>query len=267
MLHQTTLAIATVLLTLLAPVTVWGQVDFLFADPPPPAPRRPDGTIDFGGKGLWEFPFVEDFALALRGAADIPFMAWSEALFEYHQSNYGKYDPELFCLPSGVGPRAMSAPYPAEFINLENPARIIVLYQGGGRIWRVIHLDGRPFPEGDALNPTYQGYSVGHWEGDTLVIETRGYNERTWLDFAGHVHTGQLVTIERMRRPDLYTMEYEATILDPGAYTAPWTIGWTIRFEENPYTFEYICQENVQYLLEMLDDFGEPFFERTEAVD
>ena len=108
---------------------------------------------------------------------------------------------------------------------------------------------------------------MGHWEGDTLVIETRGYNERTWLDFAGHVHTGQLVTIERIRRPDLYTMEYEATILDPGAYTAPWTIGWTIRFEENPYTFEYICQENVQYLLEMRDDFGEPFFERTETVD
>lgn len=260
-------AIATLIVLWLVPASASAQVDFLFADPPPPPPRLPDGTIDLGGNGYWVFPFVDDFTLALRdGISELPFLPWSEALYGYHQSNYGKYDPELRCLPPGVAPRAMASPYPAQFIHQEEPARIVVLYEGGGRIWRIIHLDGRSFPAGDLLNPTYQGYSIGHWEGDTLVVETRGYNEKTWLDYVGHVHTDRLVTVERFRRPDLYRMEYEATIIDPGAYSAPWTVGWTIDHVEDEETFEDICQENVQYLLQMEDDFGEPLFESTPGA-
>src|SRR5690606_28819988 len=118
-----------------------------------------------------------------------PFMPWSRALYDYHQANSSKYDPEGFCLPPGVAPRAMATPYPAEIVQQPERQRIIVIYEGGAHVWRMVYMDGREFPEGDALNPTYQGYSIGRWEGDTLVIETRGYNEKTWLDFAGHPHT------------------------------------------------------------------------------
>lgn len=259
-------AVGSLIVLLTLPAFASAQVDFLFADPPPRPPRNADGTIDFGGDGYWELPFLEDLRLGMPVDSVVPFLPWSAALFEYHRVTYGKYDPELRCLPPGVAPRAMAGPYPARFIYQERPRRIVVLYEGGNRIWRTIHMDGRDFPAPEALNPTYQGYSIGHWEGDTLVVETRGYNERTWLDYAGHPHTNQLVTIERIQRPDRYTMDYEATIADPGAYSETWTTSWSIPFVEDAETFEYICQENAEFLFELTDDFGQPLLEATPAA-
>ena len=105
---------------------------------------------------------------------------------------------------------------------------------------------GRPHPKREDLVPSYHGHSVGHWEGDTLVIDTVGFNERFWLDRAPVAHTEQLHLIERINRVDFNTMKYEVTIDDPGAYTAPWTTAMGMRWSPGTEVFEYICQENNQ---------------------
>jgi hypothetical protein len=156
-------------------------------------------------------------------------------------------------------------PYPAEFI--QQPDRIVVIFEGGAHVWREIHMDGRPLPNPEELNPTYFGYSVGRWEGDTLVIEAVGFNEKTWLNFGGYMHTDELRTIERITRPNNDTLHYEATLIDPGAYSEPWTIAWDIPWSEGAELAEYICQENNQFLIDLKDDFGNPFFEKSSSPE
>ncbi len=248
------------LLALLSPAAAAAQD----AGAAPTAPRLTDGTVNLGGDGFWDLPYIRNMAIPRSDGEEIeiPFQPWARALYDYHQSNNVKYDPEGFCLPPG-GPRAFATPYPAQFIQQEEPNRIIVIFEGGAHVWREIFMDGRPHPEGDALNPTYFGHSVGRWEGDTLVIETVGFNEKTWIDFAGHPHTDQLRTVERITREDLLTLRYEATFDDPGAYTRPWTTSWEIEFVPGGELQEYICQENNKYLLDLTDDFGQPFFGTT----
>ena len=227
---------------------------------PPPTPRLPDGTVDLGGNGIWVQPWITDFGKQLVGGPDakVPFLPWTKAMYDYNKANDVVYDPEGFCLPPG-GPRMFGTPYPSQFI--QQPDRIVVIFEGGAHVWREIHMDGRPLPKREDLNPTYFGYSVGHWEGDTLVVETTGFNEKTWLNFNGMMHTDQLHTTERITRPNRDTLHYEATIDDPGAYSAPWTIAWDIPWREGAELAEYICQENNQFLLNLKDDFGKPFFE------
>ncbi len=106
---------------------------------------------------------------------------------------------------------------------------------------------------------------MGHWEGDTLVIDTVGYNERTWLGFNGFLHTDELHTIETHHAARLrHALHYEATIDDPGAYSKPWRMAWNIRWSEGQDLQEYICQEENQFLIDLKDDFGEPFFKTTD---
>jgi hypothetical protein len=235
--------------------------------PSAPTPRLADGHVDLGGKGIWELPYITDMGRQVLGVAvpskvsDIPFLPWSKAMYDYVQLNHNAYDPEGFCLPPG-GPRAFGTPYPAQFIQQKD--RIIIIFEGGAHVWREIHMDGRPHPKGASLNPTYFGHSVGHWEGDTLVIDTVGYNERTWLGFNGFFHTDELHTIERISRPNRDTLRYEATIDDPGAYSRTWSMGWNIPWREGQELQEYICQEENQYMFDLKDDFGQPFFKATE---
>lgn len=227
--------------------------------PAQPAPRLPDGKVDFGGDGIWRLPWITDFGKQLVDeGAEVPFLPWTKAMYDYNASNSVAYDPQGFCLPPG-GPRAFGTPYPAEII--QDDDRVIVIFEGGAHVWREIHMDGRPLPERESLNPSYFGYSVGHWEDDdTLVFEATGFNEKTWLNFGGYMHTDELRTIERLTRPDRNTLHYEATIIDPGAYTEPWTIAWDVPWGEGEELAEYICQENNKYLIDLEDDFGNPFF-------
>jgi len=225
-----------------------------------PTPHLADGTVDLGGNGMWRLPYITDFAKRLVGAKEIPYLPWTKAMWEYNKANHVKYDPEGLCLPPG-GPRAFGTPYPAQFIQQKN--RIVVIFEGGGHVWREIHMDGRKHPEGDALNPTYFGNAIGHWDKDTLVVDTVGYNERSWIDYGGRMHTDQLHTIEHFTRPNLDTLHYEATIDDPGAYSKPWTVAWDIPWAAGQELQEYICQENNQYMADLRDDFGQPFFRRT----
>jgi hypothetical protein len=225
-----------------------------------PTPRLADGKVDLGGDGIWDQPWITDFGKQLVGGPDakIPFLPWTKAMYDYNAANKVAYDPQGFCLPPG-GPRMFGTPYPSQFI--QQPHRIVVIFEGGAHVWREIHMDGRALPPREELNPTYFGYSVGRWEGDTLVVETTGFNEKTWLNFNGSMHTDQLHTTERITRPNRDTLHYEATIDDPGAYSEPWTVAWDIPWLEGAQLAEYICQENNQFLLDLKDDFGNPFFE------
>ena len=148
-----------------------------------------EGTAGNGGRG------------GAKSEPWVPFQPWAAAVYDYNSKNQSKYDPEGYCLPPG-GPRMMATPYPAEIIQLPEQKRIIMIFEGATHIWREIFMDGRPHPTGDALNPTYLGHSVGHWEGDTLVVDVVGFNEATWLDYFGHPHTDQLHVVERFTRPE-----------------------------------------------------------------
>jgi hypothetical protein len=108
--------------------------------------------------------------------------------------------------------------------------------------------------------PSSMGDSVGHWEGDTLVVDVVGFNEATWLDYFGHPHTDQLHVVERYSRPNKQTLHYEALIDDVGAYTKPFKVAWDIPWRANAELSEYICQENNKYLQRLTDDFGQPVF-------
>jgi len=193
----------------------------------------------------------------------MPWMPWSAAVYDYNSRNESKYDPEGYCLPPG-GPRLMATPYHMEIVQLPEHKRILMIFEGATHIWREIYMDGRKFPEGDALNPTYLGYSVGRWQDkETLVVENKGFNENSWLDYFGHPHTDKMEVTERWTRPNKQTLRYEATVNDPGAYTRPFTMMWeniTWDTDLTPELPEYICQENNRYLNRLTDDLGQPIF-------
>ena len=193
----------------------------------------------------------------------MPWMPWSAAVYDYNSANESKYDPEGYCLPPG-GPRLMATPYHMEIIQLPEHNRIVMIFEGATHIWREIYMDGRKFPEGDALNPTYLGYSIGRWQDkDTLVVENKGFNENSWLDYFGHPHTDKMEVTERWTRPNKGQLRYEATVNDPGAYTRPFTMMWeNITWDNDltPELPEYICQENNRYLNRLTDDLGQPIF-------
>jgi len=188
----------------------------------------------------------------------VPFQPWAAAVYNYNSLNNSKYDPEGYCLPPG-GPRLYATPYPMEIIQQPELKRIVIIFEGGTHVWREIHMDGRPHAKSEAIKgQTWLGDSVGHWEGDTLVVDVVGFNEGTWLDYYGHPHTDQMHIVEKYARPNKGTLHYEATIDDPGAYTKPWTVAWDIPWNATGELQEYICQENNQYLGHLTDDFGQP---------
>jgi len=200
-----------------------------------PAPRLPDGKPDFSGVWLSNAP-IGDLAVGLPKGEKIPLLPSAEKTMQARQS---KDDPEANCLPTGV-PRV--APYPWTIATA--PGRLFFLFEGNIHSYRQIFMDGRAHPQD--LNPTWYGHSIGRWDGDTLVIDTVGYNDKFWFDFRGHPHTDQLHTTERYTRKTLGTLVNEVTIDDPGAYSRPFTLTFTARLMPNGEIMEYICQENNQ---------------------
>jgi hypothetical protein len=151
----------------------------------------------------------------------------------------------LNCKPPG-GPRQFQLPYGVEFIEDRDTERIFVLVGSGNRNYRILYLDGREHVGqvgGDDDNPLYYGRSVGEWEDDTLVLDTRGFNEDFWFSNGGLPHTNQLRMTERFSRPDFDTLNYEVTIDDPGAYTRPWTASWELKWVAGELP-SHFCQEN-----------------------
>jgi hypothetical protein len=242
--------------------------------PAGPTPHLPDdpylgpnaGKPDLGAnaqginakmRGIWNVPYIVDMqkqgcseedtaCIASAGrthtpdkAIVVPFNEKGKKLFDEATATNSKDDPEGLCLPPGV-PRMMYTPYPTEIFQL--PTRIVFVYEGGAHVWREIWMDGRQQPKDP--NPTYLGYSTGKWEGDTLVVDTMGMNDRTWLDAAGHPHGEKLHVTEKFTRTDSNTLKVEATMDDPDYYTKPWTVVTFATWSPNNEILEYICQEN-----------------------
>jgi len=217
--------------------------------PAGPAPHHADGRIDFSG--LWrpaDIFLIEDIALGLKPGETIPLNAHGQEIMAKHLS---KDDPEANCLPTGV-PR--HAPYPWKFVDA--PPYMYMLFEGNIHSYRQIFMDGRAHPADP--NPTWYGHSTGHWEKDTLVIDTVGFNDIFWFDFVGHPHTEQLHTVERYTRPDLGTITEEVTITDPGVYTKPFTINAKHRLLPGDELLEYICQENQRDTQHLIGPAGRP---------
>jgi len=208
--------------------------------PAGPAPRRADGRVLLGGagpeqKGVWVPVGIGE---PLTDVEQVPFQAWARALYDARLAT--RMEPHSRCKPSGAA-RQFQTPYGVEFVELEDFERIYIFDIGGPHSFRTVYMDGRAHP-GD-LTPTYYGHSIGWWEGDTLVIDTVGYAEGFWLDRRGLPHTEALHTTERFTRLDAATMKYEMIVDDPGAYTAPWTGSFDLRWQAGTELFEYICQE------------------------
>jgi len=158
--------------------------------------------------------------------------------FMQRLQNNGKDAPQAHCKPSGV-PLVNSAPLPYKII--ETPRLILILYEEN-TVFRQIFLDGR-HPVKDA-EPRWMGYSTGKWQGDTLVVDTVGLNDQSWLDAMGHPHTENLHLTERFRRRDSAHLEIQVTIDDPKAYTKPITYTQTATILPGEDLLEYFCTEN-----------------------
>jgi hypothetical protein len=150
-------------------------------------------------------------------------------------------DPTGFCLP--VGPsRGFTAPFPFLLVQHEDMIAILFEYQS---IWRVFYLDGRPHPDDVMEYPYFMGHSVANWEGDTLVVDTAGIDERSWLDTAGHEHSAQLRLTERFQKKGPDTIVWTVTFDDPVYFTRPWSITRTFtRGKPGDRVLPYTCNEN-----------------------
>jgi hypothetical protein len=203
------------------------------AVPQGPAPRLPNGKVDFGGVWQGGGP-VGDIRMGLAKGETIPIRSEWQAIMDKRMS---KEDPEANCLPTGVPRRD---PYPWRI--LQTDTHTFFLFEGNIHSYRQIFLDGRPHLTDP--DPTWYGHSIGHWEGDTLVVDTVGFNDKFWFGASGLPHTTQLHTVERFRRLDADTMSWDITINDPGAYAKPFTVQTRARYEPGWELMEYICQEN-----------------------
>ena len=168
----------------------------------------------------------------------IPYQAWAQGVSDDRRRM--QLEPHTRCKPSG-GPRQWLTPYGAEFLELPELKRAYIFDIGGPHTYRTIYMDGRKHPE--HLTPSFYGHSIGWWEGDTLVVDTVGFNEDFWIDRGQLPTTTQLHLIEKYTRTALDTMKYELTIDDPGAYTKPFTGTSNLRWEDGTELYEYICQE------------------------
>ena len=224
------------------------------AKPMPPVPRLPDGTpslswTDPAFKGVWRTTQHRDLVPALveRKEEGLPFQPWAKALYDYRIKTEQKDDPEGFCLPGGaLSATSNRTQAPWEFIQQPEQKRIVRIFEQG-HMWQVIYLDGREHPKEAYDLPTWLGHSTGKWDGDSLVVDTVGFNEGHWLSVMGAPRTAQLHLTERFTRSDYNTLRYEATVDDPGAYTRPFKVGWNLTWGAGQELQEVFCVENNKY--------------------
>jgi hypothetical protein len=241
-----------------------------------PAPRTADGKPDL--TGIWENfqaaapvapqsadaskakapPPDDDFFAGLKTNDDflavakrnpfwnlgssfkdgLPFQPWAAELHKQRVADESKDNPDAHCLPIGIM-QFHYHPQPRKMI--QTAQVIVILYEANGGV-RQVFTDGRPLPK-DA-DPWWYGYSIGRWEGDTLVVQSTGFRDLGWLDVEGSPLTETAHVIERYRRPDFGHLEIEVTIDDPKAYTKPWTVMVHQRIMVDTDLIEFVCQEN-----------------------
>ena len=205
------------------------------ADLAAPAPRAADGKPDLSG--IWKV----SRSYLLNAAGDIKaedMQPWARALYQQSFDNYRNDTDGINCLPPG--PKAnisLGGGYPMKIV--QTPGLVVILYEYQ-TLFRQIFTDGRALPNDP--NPTWMGYSIGHWEGDTLVVTTAGYNDRTSLDLGGHPHSESLTMTERFRRVSAGHIDLEVTIDDPKAYKRSWTLPVGLDLMADGELIEFVCE-------------------------
>jgi hypothetical protein len=241
------------------PRTTDGKIDFAG-----PAPRMANGKPDFSG--LWEPVHAKGGRDGLNGTAPLPFAVptspddppvaqffnigagfkdgllpltpWGTQVRAQRKGNDNKDNPDALCLPLGLTQLHMH-PQPRKIV--QTAREIVVLYEANGNV-RQILTDGRPLPNNDP-EPWWYGYSVGHWDGDTLVVETSGFRDDVWLDVEGSPLTSSGKITERWRRVKYGLMQIDITIEDPKAYTKPFTVRVNHQLMPDTELMEFVCQE------------------------
>jgi hypothetical protein len=248
----------------LSPIPAWAQI-----------PRTPDGTPDLTGiwqagntqRGTWQeanaglgvggsgrdpsAPTVQPSANRPAGVEPAPYQPWAAKKVLESFNRRAIDDPTGLCLPPGVPRLSMVALFPQQIV--QTPRQIVILYEYMS-VYRVIPLN---VPHPDDLLPRYMGHSVGRWEGDTLVVDVVGFNDKTWLAGAGTFHSEALHVVERFTRVDKDQINYEATVEDPNVLTKPWVLRTTMMLREGTRLEEYVCAENnvdVERLEKLLKD-------------
>jgi hypothetical protein len=226
--------------------------------PARPAPRWPDGTINLGAPpgeiGMWDgaepLTTIPENYETVTGRRErpglvhidtVPMQDWARAIVRLRHERVLADEPYARCKPSPAA-RAFGTAYGVELLNVPGSGRIYLFVTGGPHTFRVIYMDGRSHPRHP--EPSYFGHSIGWWDGDTLVIDTIGFNESAWMERFGMPHTDRLHTLERLTRTDVSTLKYEITVDDPGAYSGAWTSGYTKQWNPRADHFEYVCQDN-----------------------
>lgn len=214
-----------------------------------PAPRTSDGKPNLSG--LWEpmgeatssfagasarDPKFQDISLGMKGG--LPLQPWAADLVKARRAENNKDDPDSHCQP--LGPIKMHLhPYPRKMIQV--PGLLVILFERD-TAYRQIFTDGRPLPVDP--QPSFNGYSTAKSEGDTLVVETNGFRDGTWLDVSGTPLTAAAHVTERYRRPSFGRLEIDITVDDPKAYTKPWTIRVNQSLAADTDMLEFVCLEN-----------------------
>jgi len=251
----------------LAAVVLFAAMQPLAAQTPVvrPAPRTPEGKPDFTGvyqggsthRGDWDFQIPSDqpglptaatqSALPAQPRRDpIPFQPWAREKAQEYLNRRSIDDPTSRCLP-GPSPRANSvALFPIQIV--QTPTQIVFLYELFD-VFRVIPLNQKSHP--DDLDPSFLGHSIGHWEGNTLVVDIVGFNDKGWVLPGGILHSDALHVTERYTRVDYDTITYEATIEDPKVFTEPFKTGTTLMLREGARLREFICAENNEDVLRL----------------
>jgi hypothetical protein len=214
-----------------------------------PAPRAADGKPDLSG--VWmvrngSFYLTSD----LKPEEILP---WAAALYKQREDNFRRDSDGIECLPPGPKAGIGVGNLPMKIV--QTPSLVVVLYEYQ-TIFRQFFTDGRELPEDP--NPTWMGYSVGRWDGDTLVVTTAGYNDRTTIDLAGHPHTEALRMTERYHRRDVGHLDVQVTLDDPKAYTRPWTLPMEFTLMPDGQLIEYVC-ENERDKPHLVGTSGEEF--------
>ena len=208
------------------------------APKPGPVPRTPDGKPDL--TGYWSLASLRyNGNLAQGNEANVPYTDAGRLAYKNHDA---KDDPTGFCQPPGM-PRMLHSPFP--MMVMQDKDHVAFLYEYM-RIWRLVDLNGREhYPD---VEDTFFGDSTGKWDGDTLVIETVGLNDRSWLDTAGHQHSSEMKVIERITRTGPESMDYEVTVIDPKMYAKPWVHKGMLTPQKAtkglPELLEYFCTDH-----------------------
>ena len=221
----------------LAAVLVFAVCAFAQSPAARSIPKFPAGFSPRDLSGVW----MERQNAVTFSSEEPPLMPWAEEKYKSVKPGYGpratpdSEDPILNCQPPGV-PRIMLIPFPMQVIQI--PGEVIMLFEYDHYI-RHIYLNRRAHPK--ELDLTWMGDSVGWWEGDTLVVDTAGLNDKTWLDQVGHPHSDALHVVERIRRVDRDTLQDNLTIDDPKAYKKPWTGRQVFKLRPSWHLLEYVC--------------------------